>query len=297
MRSRIVHPELLANEVLGKADPYCTILFVGLWMLADREGRFLWRPDWLRAQVFPYRTMDILPILEFLRQKNFIAQYEVDGDQFGIVRKFKEYQKIHPHEARSRIPAPVTVIKCNDIVTPCIDIGNHTPHVNIGTGTSTEVVNKKDLSTELIPKKPPKVTVERSTYGENKFVELSDEEFEKLSEKYGHALDDGIQTLDTWISKKRGQLTWFKKEYSSAFNYLNPKNCWIWIEHEKKHPRNGNPLQPVFTTAAERRHETNMKALTESMELGKRHDANGDKPTALPFFGILADVSDKTPER
>ena len=38
-RARNIKPALFKNEILGVADPLCTLTFQGLWMLADRDGR------------------------------------------------------------------------------------------------------------------------------------------------------------------------------------------------------------------------------------------------------------------
>ena len=49
-RSRNIKPSLFKNEVLGVADPLYTILFEGLWVLADREGRLEDRPLRIKAE-------------------------------------------------------------------------------------------------------------------------------------------------------------------------------------------------------------------------------------------------------
>ena len=55
MRARNLKPGLFKNEILGSADALLTILFEGLWCMADREGRLEDRPLRICAVIFPYR--------------------------------------------------------------------------------------------------------------------------------------------------------------------------------------------------------------------------------------------------
>lgn len=68
-----------------------------------------------------------------------------------------------------------------------------------------------------------------SPHGENGHVLLTEQEFSRLTERYGFAKTTaGIDLVDSWIEKKPGKLAWFQKEYSSAFAVMNPKSSWVW---------------------------------------------------------------------
>lgn len=58
-RSRNIKPGLFKNEVLGVADPIYTILFQGLWVLADREGRLEDRPMRIKAETLNAKTRNV----------------------------------------------------------------------------------------------------------------------------------------------------------------------------------------------------------------------------------------------
>lgn len=109
MRARQLKPGLLKNEKLGSADPFITILFEGLWMMADREGRLEDRPLRICAEVFPYRRKitdkSIEKWLEWLRAEEFIERYEVGGKRFIQVLAFSKHQNPHKDERPSQIPA------------------------------------------------------------------------------------------------------------------------------------------------------------------------------------------------
>jgi len=105
-RSRNIKPSLFKNEVLGVADPLYTILFEGLWVLADREGRLEDRPLRIKAEVFPYRDkIDMGKMLDWLQTNGFIARYQVAGKGYVQILSFAKHQNPHKNEAESELPA------------------------------------------------------------------------------------------------------------------------------------------------------------------------------------------------
>jgi hypothetical protein len=108
MRSRNVKPGLFRNELLGAAEPLLTLLFQGLWCIADREGRLEDRPLRIKAEVFPYRDVpDIHGYLTQLEEMGFIRRYKVKDAALIEVRNFKKHQSPHHTEKKSELPAPV----------------------------------------------------------------------------------------------------------------------------------------------------------------------------------------------
>lgn len=107
MRARSIKPSICDNELLGTADPFCTLLFERLWMMADREGRLEDRPLRIKAQAFPYREgLNVEALLCWLDENDFIHRYESDGSRYIRVIKFLEHQKPHQNEKSSVLPAP-----------------------------------------------------------------------------------------------------------------------------------------------------------------------------------------------
>jgi hypothetical protein len=108
MRSRNIKPGLFRNELLGAADPLLTLLFQGLWCIADREGRLEDRPLRIKAEVFPYRDVpDIHGYLTQLEKMGFIFRYRVKEAGLIQVVNFKKHQSPHHTEKKSQLPAPV----------------------------------------------------------------------------------------------------------------------------------------------------------------------------------------------
>lgn len=106
-RARNIKPSLFKNEILGVADPLYTILFEGLWVLADREGRLEDRPLRIKAEVFPYRegiNMDVM--LNWLQAQGFIKRYVVGDVRCIVILNFTKHQNPHKNEAESELPSP-----------------------------------------------------------------------------------------------------------------------------------------------------------------------------------------------
>jgi hypothetical protein len=106
-RSRNIKPGFFQNEELVEIEPIGRLLYIGLWCLADREGRLEDRPKKIKAMLFPYENWDINSLLNDLAQHDFIIRYQVEGENYIWIPKFKLHQNPHPKEKPSIIP-PVT---------------------------------------------------------------------------------------------------------------------------------------------------------------------------------------------
>lgn len=107
MRSRNIKPGFFKNEYLAELSPLSRILFIGLWCMADREGRLEYRPKRIRAEILPYDSCDVEKLLEELESTSdtFIRRYEVDGCQYIDIPNFNKHQSPHKNEKPSEYPA------------------------------------------------------------------------------------------------------------------------------------------------------------------------------------------------
>jgi len=104
-RARNIKPALFKNELLGEADPLLTILFQGLWCLADRDGRLEDRPKRIKAEIFPYRELPLFNgYLTELQRLGFIDRYVVGDIPIIQVINFAKHQNPHKTEKRSELP-------------------------------------------------------------------------------------------------------------------------------------------------------------------------------------------------
>lgn len=103
-RARNIKPSFFTNEQLSECSMAARLLFIGLWTLADRDGRMEDRPKKIRAEVFPYDNCDCDPLLDELVQRGFIVRYSIDGGKYISIPNFVKHQSPHPKEKASTIP-------------------------------------------------------------------------------------------------------------------------------------------------------------------------------------------------
>lgn len=104
-RARIIKPSFFYDEELCDLPPMVRLLFIGLWCLADREGRLEYKPKEIKAQVFPYDKINVTKSLSIL-EPAFISIYEVNAKKYIAINNFCKHQHPHAKEAKSALPAP-----------------------------------------------------------------------------------------------------------------------------------------------------------------------------------------------
>lgn len=109
-RIRTVKPELFVHEDLFEAERRTglplRLAFIGLFTVADREGRFRWKVRELKTYVMPHDDVDFTAIMDALVEAEFVQQYEADGKAYGCIPTFGDNQVINNREAESKLPAP-----------------------------------------------------------------------------------------------------------------------------------------------------------------------------------------------
>ena len=106
-RIRAIKPGFFLNEDLAVLPPLTRLLFIGLWTLADREGRLEERPRRIKAEILPYDDCDVPAMLDELADTKFITRYTAQGLVCIAIPKFAEHQRPHPSEIGSALPAPI----------------------------------------------------------------------------------------------------------------------------------------------------------------------------------------------
>ena len=108
-RARNIKPGFFDNEILGELPALTRLLFIGLWCLADREGRLQDRPKRIKKELLGYDDVtadDVDTMLQQLNDNGFIQRYEIAGEQYIQVTNFLKHQNPHCKEQASVIPAP-----------------------------------------------------------------------------------------------------------------------------------------------------------------------------------------------
>lgn len=105
-RSRNIKPGFYKNEDLAECSVWARLIYPGLWMLADREGRLEDRPKRIKGELLPFDAVDVEPLLRELDARKFILRYEVDGVRYIQILKFADHQTPHYTEKPSVLPPP-----------------------------------------------------------------------------------------------------------------------------------------------------------------------------------------------
>ncbi len=110
-RIRSIKPDFFRHEALQDleiANPgmYPMMVFAGLWVIADREGRFEWRPRRIKLDVLPFLAFDMEQTMSLLEAEGLVQRYEHLGETYGAITSWDRHQIVGRDEPPSEIPAP-----------------------------------------------------------------------------------------------------------------------------------------------------------------------------------------------
>ena len=108
-RTRNIKPAFFDNDILGGLDPLTRLLFIGLWCIADREGRLEDRPLRIKKTLLGYDDVtaeEANGMLQQLAESGFITRYTVDDTAYIQIDNFSKHQNPNMKEKESEIPPP-----------------------------------------------------------------------------------------------------------------------------------------------------------------------------------------------
>lgn len=108
-RIRSIKIGFFQNDTLSLMPASTRLLFCGLWVLADREGRLEDRPGRIWAELFPYEPQLLHEMeghMAALAGAGFIHRYAVGTKKFVQISNWNRHQIPQRSEAPSEIPEP-----------------------------------------------------------------------------------------------------------------------------------------------------------------------------------------------
>jgi len=96
-RRRMIDPEFWLDEGIAKLSPYARLLYIGSWCIADDHAHtFPYRPEWIKAQLFPYETVNVVALIKELSdaKKYIVFISESDNRNYIYVKNFHKHQRI-----------------------------------------------------------------------------------------------------------------------------------------------------------------------------------------------------------
>lgn len=103
-RARNIKPGLFTNDEIVELPFETRLLFIGLWTIADREGRLVDRPKKIKMEVFPADDVDCEKSLALLAGSGFINRYQVGSHKVIEILNFTKHQAPHSTEKDSTLP-------------------------------------------------------------------------------------------------------------------------------------------------------------------------------------------------
>lgn len=107
-RKRMIDPNIWQSEDFGKLSLLAKMVFIGLFSLADDEGRGRANPVYLKSTLFPYeesmRSADITKTLFEISSNMSVIFYSYDGSDYYSLYNWNEWQKIDK-PTDSKLPA------------------------------------------------------------------------------------------------------------------------------------------------------------------------------------------------
>lgn len=103
-RARNIKPGFFKNELLTELGAFDRLLFIGLWCLADREGRIEDRPKRIMMELFPCDDYGVQDGIARLCERGFLTKYQAAGKSVISIVNFAKHQSPHGTEKDSDLP-------------------------------------------------------------------------------------------------------------------------------------------------------------------------------------------------
>jgi hypothetical protein len=148
-RARNIKPGFFRNADLVELSFEARLLFIGLWTLADRDGRLEDRPKQIKMELFPADSVDCNAMLDDLAATGMVARYTVDAKRYLQVVNFAKHQNPHKDERASTIPD-----QGGNLPAPCKPDANTVPAPCKPDANTVPAPCKPDANTVLVRLNP-----------------------------------------------------------------------------------------------------------------------------------------------
>lgn len=108
MRRREISSSFWKDERVWGISDAARLAFIGLWQLADREGRLVDTPFSIGVEIRPWDPRSVAGLIDELVTAGLVIRYQVDGQRVLSMRPdaWRRHQRPHPKEQESKLPPP-----------------------------------------------------------------------------------------------------------------------------------------------------------------------------------------------
>lgn len=272
-RARNIKPGFFTNELLGTFDPIISLLFAGLWCLADKDGILEDRPLRIKAELFPYRDgLDVNGYLTVLEQSGFVTRYVVSGSRYIMINEFEKHQ--HPHHTEKPRGYPKPQEKSREQTLTPLDNGDTPSDSLIHRFTDSLIPDspKEPKSKPLQPGKPAAAKKPDLTTDETALQAVCRETWQRYSEAY--AVRYGATPIRN--AKINGQVKQFCQRVPEA---EAPAIAAFYVRHNASfYVGKGHAIGPLLADAEKLRTEwaTNQTITQTQAQQADKTQANGN---------------------
>lgn len=103
-RIRSIHPSLFTDEDYMSLSPFAMAAWPGIWVEADDNGVFEWKPLTLKARLLPCAAINMGDVLAEYEARGMVQRFNVAGKEYGAIRNFRKFQR--PEKPKAWHPLP-----------------------------------------------------------------------------------------------------------------------------------------------------------------------------------------------
>ena len=111
-RRRMIDPAIWQSEDFSKLSTLAKLVFIGLFSIADDEGRGKAQPVFIKSNLFPYdekmRVADIETSLSEIGKHMSTVFYSHNGNNYYALSSWMKFQRVD-HPTPSKIPEPSNI--------------------------------------------------------------------------------------------------------------------------------------------------------------------------------------------
>lgn len=206
-RKRMVDPSIWQSEDFSKLSTLAKLVFIGLFSLADDEGRGRANPTYLKSSLFPYnenlRSTDIEKTLSEISSNMSVVFYECNGSSYYSLLSWYTFQRIDK-PTNSQLPAFDENNK--EIRRLFVEVSPKTPR-----GVSPKRIEEKEIKNKVKEEKFIAPTLDEI----NKYI--ADKNLNKVNSEHFYQ----FFTESNWVDSKGNKVKNWKLKLLTWNNYGN----------------------------------------------------------------------------
>jgi len=91
----MIQPEFWSDEIINECSVSARLLFIATWNFADDEGNLPRSSKQIKAQAFPYDSIDCEPLIIEMIAHGLLIEYSVSDKMYLHIKNFKKHQLIN----------------------------------------------------------------------------------------------------------------------------------------------------------------------------------------------------------